>query len=365
MLKIISIILLLTSQMWSLPRFALQEGTSCNLCHVNPSGGGLRNDYGISVASFERAKVDGGPSGSSYTGMINEHLRIGGDIRFLDYNTAETDQIKTALFPMQADVSGHWKMSEKFSVVLKQDLLRSRNNVWVLWTGFLNNGYLKVGKETPNYGLKLDDHTSFIRGGNLKNKVLQNEGLIFSPYLSSPGMIESGFTFNNIFISQSVANQFMKGSSQGGFNEYLHDKAFTSRVEWRPSFFNINSQLGVSFLQQGLIRFSGIYGGIATKNISWMGEVDLAEEYASSGTILTSYSEINYQMAKGLDAQLKYDFFDEDIDTLGSAIQRVTIGFELVPIPFVEFRFQARFTDYAGRNTSMKEEFLIQLHSWF
>lgn len=350
--------------MWSLPRFALQEGTSCNLCHVNPSGGGLRNDYGISVASQERSKYTGGPLGTSYTGMINDHLRIGGDIRFLNYNTMETDQIKSALFPMQADISSHWKMSEKFSLVVKQDMLRGRNDVWVLWNGFLKNGFLKIGKDTPNYGIKLDDHTSFIRGGNLNNKVLQNEGLIFSPYLTSPGMLECGFTFNNIFVSQSIANQFIKGSSQGGFNEYLHDKAFTSRVEWRPSFYNINSQLGVSFLQQGLIRLSGIYGGLATKKISWMGEVDVAEEYASSGTYLVSYSELNYHL-KGYDLQLKYDFFDEDMDTLGNAIQRITVGFELVPIPFFEIRFQARFTDYTGNEAILKEEFIIQLHSWF
>ena len=32
---------------WSLPRFSLQEGEGCHLCHTNPSGGGLRNGYGV------------------------------------------------------------------------------------------------------------------------------------------------------------------------------------------------------------------------------------------------------------------------------------------------------------------------------
>lgn len=365
MLKIISILLLLISTLGALPRFALQEGSSCNLCHVNPSGGGLRNDYGISVASNEISRSEGGSLVSNYTGMINQYLRVGGDIRLMNYNTFETSLFKSALFPMQAEIAGHWQIHERFSLVVKQDVLRNQNKAWVLWTGLPFNGYLKAGKDIPNYGLKLDDHTSFIRGGNINNKMLQYEGLIFSPYLLSPGMIEYGININNLYISQSVANRFIKKASTGGFDEFLHDKAFTTRIEWRPSFFNINGHLGGSYLQQGVIRFSGIYGGIAFKKLSWMGEVDMAEEYASTGTTLASYSEFVYHFVKGCDVLLKYDFFDGDIDTLGRAIQRVTIGLEIFPVPFIEIRCQVRFTDYKGSDAALKEEFIIQLHTWF
>ncbi len=348
----------------ALPRFALQEGSSCNLCHVNPAGGGLRNDYGISVASHERSQNDNGILASSYTGMINRHLRVGGDLRFLNYNTVDGDQIKTALFPMQADISGQWKMGENLNLVLKQDLMRNQNEAWILWTHLPLNGYLKAGKDIPAFGLNLDDHSSFIRGGNINNQVLHYEGLVFSPYLIAPGMIEYGIQFNNVYISQSVANQFIHSSGMGGFNELLHDKAYTLRMEWRPSFNRLTGHLGGSLLQQGIIRFTGIFGGLAFEKFSWLGEVDLAEEYVLNGSALASFTEWNYNVLPGYNFQIKFDFFDENIETLGGAVRRLSLGLEFFPIPFLEIRYQVRFTDYSTRS-DLREEYLIQIHTWF
>ena len=93
-LKITSLFLILIASIQALPRFAVQEGVSCNLCHVDPNGGSLRNDYGISVASSELTKVQGSDRVAGYSGMINEYLRVGGDIRFLNYNANENVPIQ-------------------------------------------------------------------------------------------------------------------------------------------------------------------------------------------------------------------------------------------------------------------------------
>ena len=93
--------------------------------------------------------------------------------------------------------------------------------------------------------------------------------------------------------------------------------------------------------------------------------MDVAEEYASTGTVLASYSELIYNFSSGLNLQIKYDFFDEDIDTSGSSINRITFGTEFFPIPFVEVRCQARFTDVTGNKTALKPEYLLLIHTWF
>jgi len=364
-LKITSLFLILIASIQALPRFAVQEGVSCNLCHVDPNGGSLRNDYGISVASSELTKVQGSDRVAGYSGMINEYLRVGGDIRFLNYNANENGQLQSALFPMQADIAVYLYVNENVGVFAEQDILRSQNEVWLLWSGLPFNGYVKMGKDLPAYGLNIDDHTSFIRGGNVRKKALEYEGLAFSPYLYSPGLIEVGINVGNLNFSQSIANQFIDESSSGGFGENVYDKAFTSRLEWWPTLGLINGYLGGSILQQGLTRFNGLFGGISVGNITWTGEVDIAEEYASTGTVLASYSEIDYNFTKGLALLLKYDFFDENIDASGSSINRITFGTEFYPISFMEVRCQARFTGVTGKTAELNPEYILMVHTWF
>jgi hypothetical protein len=365
-LKITSLLLIMPVLLLALPRFAVQEGTTCNLCHVDPNGGSLRNDYGITVASSELSRSQGSDRIANYTGIINDFLRLGGDIRFLNYNSADSlGQLKSAFFPMQADIAGYWQVNENVGVFAEQDLLRGQNEAWLLWTGLPLDGYVKAGKDLPGYGLNVDDHTSFIRGGNIRKKALQYEGLVFSPYLSPPGIVEFGINVGNFNFSQSIANQFINESSNGGFGEHLHDKAFTTRLEWWPALGSINGFLGGTILQQDNIHLSGLFGGAALGKFTWTGAVDVAEEYASTGTVLASYSELNYNFSSGLNLQIKYDFFDEDIDTSGSSINRITFGAEFFPIPFVEVRYQARFTDMTGNKTTIKPEYLLLVHTWF
>lgn len=362
-LRIINILVLLLSTAVGLPRFALREGTSCHLCHYNPAGGSLRNDYSFNNTSFELSGNEKSVNG--YTGMITEYLQIGGDFRLLNFITKETNQFTSAIFPMQMDIAGLWMLNDQLHLFVKQDVLRGSNQAWIKWTGLPGDSYLKAGKDIPAYGLKLDDHTSFIRGGNIRKKALPIEGLVFSPYLAAPGMVEAGLYKGDFYFSQSIANTFINGSGRDGFEESISDKAYITRMEYWPSFSYINGLFGASYLTQGAIRFGGIFGGISYGKLTWEGEVDVAEGYIADGVVLVSYSELAYSAFKNTDLILKFDFLDEDIDTTGSAIQRFTIGAEYFPRPFIELRFQSRFTKLIGYIETVEPEILFQIHTWF
>ena len=47
------IFIFLCSLIFALPRYSLEEATSCMACHVNPTGSGMRNDYGSNIYSLD------------------------------------------------------------------------------------------------------------------------------------------------------------------------------------------------------------------------------------------------------------------------------------------------------------------------
>src|SRR5277367_1021317 len=63
------------------PYLAVEEGYKCNVCHVNPTGGGLRNDFGITYAKVLLPAETVDNSIDTWTGKLTDRLRIGGDLR--------------------------------------------------------------------------------------------------------------------------------------------------------------------------------------------------------------------------------------------------------------------------------------------
>lgn len=373
MLKIITLVfplLLIVNNIYGIPRFAVKSGASCITCHINPTGAGMRNDYGVTIFSMDELPMERGMkfTDDNYTGRIGDYLQFGADFRFQMLSYAEGDTIrKTAFFPMQGAVYGHLNVSKAIEVYYNYDLVRGAPQFWTLLKILPNNGYLRFGREIPNYGLKLDDHTSMVRGGNIRRKHgLTKEGMAFSPLEPFPGMMEVGMNFSDIFITLSIANGYVLGSDKGyGFSEGFDDKTITGRLEYSKAVGSINGIGGISIMKEQDFIMRGIYGGVNWGKLTWLGELDIADNWVGTGSSLASYSEFIVEPIQGVNLLAKFDFFDEDIDKLDNAITRVTGGLELFPYSFLEIKVQARFTQIAGANDQPDPEFLIQLHTWF
>ena len=102
-MKILLFLSLSLSLAFALPRFAVQNGSSCIACHVNPTGSGLRNSYGNDVMALEELPLERwlDKGNENWDGYISDHLQIGGDFRLQGVQYNETDSIrKSAFFPM-------------------------------------------------------------------------------------------------------------------------------------------------------------------------------------------------------------------------------------------------------------------------
>ena len=171
---------------FALPRFAIQNGVSCIACHINPTGSSMRNDYGSNVVALEELPfkkwIDKGDE--DWDGYITDHLQIGGDFRLqsVQYNDINDNTRKSALFPMQAEIYAYLKLNKNAGVFAKLGIPRrgadANKEYWVLINNLPQNAWFRIGRTLPNYGLKVDDHTSFIRGGNInKTKIGLNSNV--------------------------------------------------------------------------------------------------------------------------------------------------------------------------------------------
>ncbi len=347
----------------AIPRFAIKEG-SCNTCHVNPTGGALRNDYASLVISPDELAM---PKTAALVqlsdpGQLTDHLRIGADLRaqFI------SDREETSFFPMQADFYAYYDVPGFASVYVESEALRGTTEYWSNVFLPLLNSFVKVGKLRPSYGLGLDDHTSFIRGGNIKRTHgLVKEGLPFSPMRPPVNGAEIGFFGIDYSVTGSISNGFLAGeSAEAAFLGPPDNRTLVLRGERSFSRGEIDGFVGASYLSEGKTVLKGVFGSIARGPLLWMGEVDLMSGWSGNMTGMASYSEFALIVSQGFHLLAKYDFIDEDTQVLNNALSRFSLGVELFPLSFLEFKIQLRKTAVAGVGTS-PVEFLFQTHAWF
>ncbi|MBC8346852.1 MAG: hypothetical protein ISR82_03075 [Candidatus Marinimicrobia bacterium] len=350
------LIILFTGTLWAIPRYALENGSSCILCHIDPSGGGLRNDYGIAYGMDDLAgKVP--QKFSSYSGIVLNHIQIGGDVRFQSVTKSKGKAPDgLAFFPMQANIQfkTEWK-----NYVAKLELATLQEDGGFQLRFNKKSGYVKAGVGKPSFGMKLPDHTVFTRGGNIK---LVNgdhrEGMPFIPTLKNAPLLEIGQYWRDIHYSF--------GSTKGYF--YDKSKSFYGRIEYYFSSGSLNKMIGASFLRETKaldgLQMLNLNGGISQGKFSWMGEATIAENLVI-GRSIASYSELTWMIKKGLNISGRIDFFDESMIYTEDAIRRTTFGLNYVPLPFVDIKFQIRSTQLWGGVPSKGMEILSQIHLWF
>jgi hypothetical protein len=257
---------------------------------------------------------------------------------------------------MTAALYTNFALSKQINLVGKYDFVNQ------LWEGYgiakilPSNGYIKAGVYTPNYGLRLDDHTAYTR-----------QGLIFNPFYREAG-IEVGFFADDwLYASASAGSNLSDFSSN-----YLNDPTYTARLELTPQINQVGLLFGGSFASTKTVRGgatlnTNMYGGffgIGYDEFSLLAEYDLANDLSAldvkSNVLMV---EAAYGIITGLDAVVRYDRIDRNTSVDSDEISRIIMGFEFHPYSFIEVRPQYRLVleDPSIDNDS----FVLQLHFWY
>jgi hypothetical protein len=329
---------MLSAVSFALPRFASQTGAKCQSCHINPSGGAMRQTFGVQYGR-EQLPV---PEWSKefemedFTNIIANVLGVGADFRTLYFYQQKDSVNNNAFFQMQGDIYLNFRVAKKVSMFLKKGL-RSGYEVFGLLNILPASGHVKVGKFVPAFGTKVDDHTAYIRTETGFSPETGRPELTGAEVGVSPGPVT---VFGGIYNAST--DDF--GSSTGS------QKAFLGRAEGmfklgEGTTFGVGANL---FSRQNApsptvagytTTYYGVLGSFSFHNLTIFGEADQLKNNGSEGvTGVVTYVEANYVVIPGVDLKVAYDFYDPNKDIQDGAKSRYSFGFEFFPITGVEVR---------------------------
>ncbi len=163
------------TEAWAEPYFAAWKGVNCNACHMNQTGGWLRNDfgknYGSTLETFDWAGISEAAQKIQHNApswvAVGLDLHEGYRATFRNNPNLDQDSFNTSktLYPARQSFSIGIKANENISGVLTYRLDESGGvkEAYGLVSGLPEGAYLKLGKFMLPYGLTLSDDNSLVR----------------------------------------------------------------------------------------------------------------------------------------------------------------------------------------------------------
>lgn len=362
---VFAILFISCAQVFSLPRFSLRYKDSCQSCHINPTGGMMRTEDGFEFGKNILSMISPRDKDFPLTPKLSDNISFGFDYRSQFLFSEQLH--RTDFQDMTGSIYLNAAVAPKINVTARYDFV---NIIWEWYATakiLPNDSYIKVGSFIPDFGIHLDDHTAYTRGGDygLLFSTGAIQGLIYNPFFTVTG-IELGVNL----AKHAVLTASVGKSKLNGF--FAADPTWTSRFEYSPSIGKVNLMFGGSYSDTKMRSGAGfhdsqLYGGFAGvgyDRFTLMGEYDLANDYilqnTKSGAMMF---EAAYQLMVGLEAVVRYDRFDPNTDISNDTFSHWILGFEFYPYSFVEIKpqFRINMSDPNQKSNSA----VVQFHFWF
>lgn len=356
------ILLLTANAALALPQFALMTGMECLNCHVNPTGGELRNPYESSEFVDDHLRLLPAHGHEfNFNPQLAKDILIGGDVRFQYLYDGQTKN--TTFQSMEGAIYSSIHLYTSTRLYIKYDFVNTANEVYGMYDFNAGDSWVKVGAFSPSYGVRLDDHTAYTRGGNFGYlQGIPQLGLIFGPDYRSLG-VELGSKLGRFLVTVDAANG--DGFSNINFNS---KKDFIGRVEYLTKGF-VNFMLGGSaYLSSGTTMY-GFHTGIGVADrLTLLSEYDWARSLPSSllppnVTSNAAFVQATYEIRNGLIAMGRFDYFKTY--SAGPYYSRYILGINIYPIPHLDFMPQVRFNTTNAAGAPQPLEALVQSHIYF
>jgi len=351
-------LLLASARVSAEPYLAVEAGLKCVSCHVNPTGGGKRNLFGMTYARTQIAErsilVDDDPR--PWNSEINTWLGIGGDYRG-GYSSVDVDS---------AGSSSDWATGEA-SLYLEiraiQGLLtlyadeqlapgdEVNREAYALLTPAEGKYTIKAGQLYLPFGLRLQDDNTFVRQRSGINFNTPDEG------------IELGLELPK-WSAQAAFSDGTAGAGSAPGKDQTSLSATYFETDWR-----VGASYNVSEDPLGDRTMQALFAGWRTGPVAWLAELDFITDDAPGGgdnEIYATLVEANWRFRKGHNLKLGYEFLEPSDGISEDEQERYSVVWEYSP--FQLFQARAGLRVYNGVPlipVTNRDEWFLEFHAFF
>jgi hypothetical protein len=338
------------------PYLAVQFGLKCNVCHVNPTGGGLRTTFADVLAQTVIPNEHLATALDNWTGQLGPYIRAGGDFRF------DAQVTKAPNTPSNQEFS-----LEQTRVYLEANVIPDRllayvdeqvapggalnREAYVVYWSASHDWYLKGGQMYLPFGLRLQDQTALIYTASGINMTTPDQGVEFG--------WEKGAWDAQLAVSNGTAG----GTVTSDGKQYSLNVAYVQSV-WRLGFgANNNDQSG------GAKSAFAIFGGLRTGPISWLAQAEITDDKSianGQGKQLASLLEANWLIIRGNNLKITEEFLNPNRAVPNGEQTRWSVIYEVTPVQFLQLRTGFRWYDGIPQDNSEHQRlYFVELHGYF
>jgi hypothetical protein len=338
------------------PYLAVQFGLKCDVCHVNPTGGGLRSTVGDVMAQtlIPGAHLDTGPD--NWTGALGQYLRAGGDLRFDAQVTQEPKSpsvqdftLEQARVYLEANV-----IPDRLLAYLDEQVAPGgalNREAYVVYWSAPHDWYLKAGQMYLPFGLRLQDQTAFILTATGINMTTPDQGIEFG--------WERGHWDAQLAVSNGTAGGAV--TSDG--------KQYSLNVAYVRSFWRLGVAANDNDQSAGAKRALGVFGGLRTGPVAWLAQAEVTNDGSianGQGKELATLIEADWLLARGNNLKVTQEFLNPNRAIPNGEETRWSVVYELTPIQFAQIRCGFRRNDGIPQDPAEHQrQYFIELHGYF
>ena len=336
------------------PYLALRQGLKCVACHVNPTGGGLRNDFG---AVYAQQLMPQRPTGETpiFSGKISDLLRVGADLRASASNISIPDQDSQHGFDLdQARIYGAVTLiPQKLSLYVDELVApgaAQTEEAYVRYDDATRGWYLKGGRFYLPFGWRLQDQSAFVRQVTGINMATPDEG------------VELGYESAQWSAQLAVSNGAGNAGQSSGHQ-------VTAQAVWVRSAMRFGAAASMTDSDLGDRRMGGVFAGFKAGPLVLLGEADLVrDEGFADGprSGVSALGEVNWGIRNGHNLKLTGEYYDPDRDVDEDEQNRWSLVYEYTPLPFVQLRAGYRRYEGIPQNDLQNRKLtFLELHGFF